>query len=102
MEGIEGGVAVIRRMLPSSDEASSPGGRPQQPSAEEFARQVQDRWRVGKQGCENGFLLFASKEDRQFALSVVRASLRREPDRPFRAATACCRLAPPLPASPAS
>lgn len=40
-------------------------------SAEEFARGVHDTWRIGKHGCDNGFLLVVSRVERTFAISVV-------------------------------
>ena len=77
---IEGGVAVVSRMLPSSSSSSfgkrgggGVGGGAEAVSAEQFARGVQDSWRIGKKGCDNGFLLVASREDRSFAISVVRS-----------------------------
>ena len=85
--GVEGGVAVVSRMrssplveeegktgvLSSLKKRSMPGsGSDDGVTAESFARGVQDSWRVGKKDCDNGFLLVASREDRSFAISVVR------------------------------
>lgn len=83
---VEGGVAVVSRMLPSSSSNSfgkrkrkgnggggGGGGGTEAVSPEQFARGVQDSWRIGKKGCDNGFLLVASREDRSFAISVVRS-----------------------------
>lgn len=94
--GIEGGVAVVSRMRSSplaeeegSGEVSSSGPKKKRSmpgsglglglglgsggvTAEGFARGVHDSWRVGKKDCDNGFLLVASREDRSFAISVVR------------------------------
>ena len=96
--GIEGGVAVVSRMRSSplaeaegtADVSSSgpkkkrsmpgsglglglgSGGGGGGVTAEGFARGVHDSWRVGKKDCDNGFLLVASREDRSFAISVVR------------------------------
>lgn len=78
---IEGGVAVVSRMLPSLSPAAAGGmsgfvnrggAGSEAVTAEQFARGVQDSWRVGKKGCDNGFLLVASREDRSFAIAVVR------------------------------
>lgn len=77
-QGIEGAVAVISRMLPSSGATSGPHHRLQL-TVEDFAQHVHDDWRVGKQQCDNGFLLFASKEDRQFAISMVSATMPHAP-----------------------
>lgn len=80
--GIEGGVAVVSRMLASPlggaggaginvrRKGSGVGGD-EEITAEGFARGVQDSWRVGKRGCDNGFVLVASRDDRSFAISVV-------------------------------
>lgn len=73
-------MAVVSRMLPSASSKSSVrrgiggggGGGNGAVTAEQFARGVQDSWRVGKRGCDNGFLLVASREDRSFAIAVVR------------------------------
>lgn len=79
---IEGGVAIVSRMLPSKiprrlmTEKKRDGGRRDggegTVTAEQFARAVHDWWGVGKKACDNGFLLVASREDRSFAISVVR------------------------------
>lgn len=58
--GTDGGIGVGR---------SSRGG--EAVTAESFARDVQDSWGVGKEACDNGFVLVASREDRSFAISVV-------------------------------
>ena len=92
--GVEGGVAVVSRMRSSpwaekegsGDILNSLKKRSMSGSglglgsgdggggvtAEGFARGVHDAWRVGKKDCDNGFLLVASREDRSFAISVVR------------------------------
>lgn len=69
---IEGGVAMISRMLPypGAPVSGAGGGGGFPVEVEAFAQGVQDAWRIGKRGCNNGFLLFASKEDRNFAISV--------------------------------
>ncbi|CAN0100989.1 unnamed protein product [Pylaiella littoralis] len=77
---IEGGVAIVSRMLPSKiprrlmTEKKRDGGRRDggegTVTAEHFARAVHDWWGVGKKACDNGFLLVASREDRSFAISV--------------------------------
>ncbi|CAN0418312.1 unnamed protein product [Ascophyllum nodosum] len=83
-QGVEGGVAVVSRIL-----ASEGNGVNKKPrgilsvlertrselegggvSADWFARGVHDSWRIGKHGCDNGFLLVASQADRTFAISV--------------------------------
>lgn len=73
---IEGGVAMISRMLPypGAPVSGAGGGGGFPVEVEAFAQGVQDAWRIGKRGCNNGFLLFASKEDRNFAISVVSTS----------------------------
>ncbi|CAM9494226.1 unnamed protein product, partial [Ectocarpus fasciculatus] len=94
---IEGGVAVVSRML-----ASPPGGvggvgingirkgggvgGGEEVTPEGFARGVQDSWRVGKRGCDNGFVLVASREDRSFAISVGKGLERYLPPRDRNAA----------------
>ncbi|CAB1098122.1 unnamed protein product [Ectocarpus sp. CCAP 1310/34] len=55
-------------------------------TAEGFARGVQDGWRVGKRGCDNGFVLVASREDRSFAISVGKGLERYLPPRDRNAA----------------
>lgn len=72
-QGVEGGVAVISRMLPAAEEMGGSHKQVLYADAQDFARRVQDGWRIGKRECDNGFLLLASKEDRQFAISMVRA-----------------------------
>lgn len=93
-QGIEGGVAIVSRLRPSQglenqgssrrggDHANGAGLKSAKKKlselgggatiAEGFARGVHDSWRVGKKGCDNGFVLVASREDRSFAISVVR------------------------------
>lgn len=74
---IEGGVAVVSQMRPAIDSRHTGSAKAMRPklhdssTAESFARGVMDSWRVGKRGCDNGFLLFVSKEDRSFAIAVV-------------------------------
>ncbi|CBJ26093.1 conserved unknown protein [Ectocarpus siliculosus] len=61
-------------------------GGDEEVTAEGFARGVQDSWRVGKRGCDNGFVLVASREDRSFAISVGKGLERYLPPRDRNAA----------------
>ncbi|CAM9643800.1 unnamed protein product [Ectocarpus sp. 8 AP-2014] len=101
MGDIEGGVAVVSRMLASPPGGGAGGGGvginilrkgggvvggDEEVTAEGFARGVQDSWRVGKRGCDNGFVLVASREDRSFATSVGKGLERYLPPRDRNAA----------------
>ncbi|CAM9115636.1 unnamed protein product, partial [Choristocarpus tenellus] len=66
---VEGGVAVVSRIDVTAMDDSTSEVQPHR-VAEAFARNVQDAWRVGKQGCDNGFVLALSRDDRMFALSL--------------------------------
>ena len=96
-QGVEGGVAVVSRIL-----ASEGNGVNKKPrgilsvlertrselegggvSADWFARGVHDSWRIGKHGCDNGFLLVASQADRTFAISVVSCAVKQARPRPL-------------------
>lgn len=70
VQGVEGGVVVISRMLPDP-EASANGRHGTRVDFEAFSNRIYESWGIGKRECSNGFLLFASKEDRNFAMVVV-------------------------------